>query len=97
MTGKSDHLDFLDHAGIIAGICQIPPQTLGIRFDEIKALRLPADEEFRLLVVAVGSLMLERLATTDQTLAAQAGIWWASAYMSKRYFQEGGEPCPPQN
>lgn len=89
MSDDDRHLDFLGHADLIAGVCDVPGQTLAIRFDQIRALGLRADGELRLMVVAIGSLMLERLATADQTLAAQAGIWWASEYMGKKLEGEG--------
>lgn len=89
MIDDDRHLDFLNHADLIAGVCDVPGQTLAIRFDQIRALGLRADGELRLMVVAIGSLMLERLATADHMLAAQAAIWWGSEYMGKKLEAEG--------
>lgn len=83
------HLDFLSHADLIARVCHVPERTLAIRFDQIRALNVRADRELRLLVVAIGSLMVERLATADHVLSAQAGIWWASEYMGTKVELEG--------
>ena len=89
MSDDDRHLDFLNHAGLIAGVCGVPEKTLAIRFDQIRALGLRADGELRLMVVAIGSLMVERMATADHVLAAQAGIWWASEYMGTKVELEG--------
>jgi len=87
------HLDFLGHADLIARVCGVPERTLAIRFDQIKSLNVRADRELRLLVVAIGSLMVERLATADHVLSAQAAIWWGSEYMGMKVETESeGQP-----
>lgn len=94
------HMDFLDHGALIARICEVPEQTLCIRFDEIKALNLTADIEFRLMVAAIGSLMVERMPSADDALRAQAALWWSSHYYCFVPFEpaeEGNRWRPNQN
>lgn len=72
------HLDFLNHSEVVANCCSVNPRQLAIRFGQIKDLHLDARYELRLMVVAIGSLMLERILDRNPEQVGMAGVWWAS-------------------
>lgn len=72
------HLDFLNYPEVVANCCSVNPRQLEIRFRQIKDLHVDARYELRLMTVAIGSLMLERILDHNPEQVAMAGIWWAS-------------------
>jgi hypothetical protein len=93
------HLDFLKYPELVANCCSANPEQLAIRFNQIKALNADVRYELRLMVVAIGSLMLERILDRTPEQATMAGVWWASELFGVQSMlgETGGGPYGSAN